>query len=569
MENDPGRQLVRGHTYSNIISQGQAQVHIGDKHNYGDASTHNHTYYLCASSSEQSSQLLALCGHGGIATNEGELLSLKRRRSPNEKEHKHKLDKEESLEHALSKLGKFSKSVQDQRIGKDAKKIVRRIALAIDAVKTQQAGLPGHPNAEPFTRMEHDRSDFKNIKKNLKITGRVDVNTGFRRRQSTKLTRAIRKYDKIAFEQWVISLKTLTIESRNSDGTAVIYSLVTLYLEPRVSGSGLPVTVYFGETRTHKGVNFINPVILAYRIVPNESEVFEAIEKDDLKGLITLLAAGKATVRDCDEDGTTLLHVNSFDAFNFHGNITRCGKILLKSGADPTLTDGKTDPPVVTAMMSSPTISTLILVEGNIFLDPKNFRHNRMSLWLNACRNSYSSAPWILQILKDAGCNIAEKDHRGWNCLFITVLSSIQPGYSHEFEKLQYLLGIFDNIHARDTNGRTIFDYVDDVQEDDYCGSYSRDLWYCALKRAGIDVSSHLAQHPRVPSYKMRGHFEYTPEHYHALKHLQSWDEDNFRSQMDRLLQEIPLDEDEALEMERMRREEASWKPGWQEIEIP
>ncbi|GAB7325793.1 hypothetical protein MBLNU13_g09883t2 [Cladosporium sp. NU13] len=476
MENDPGRQLVRGHTYSNIISQGQAQVHIGDKHNYGDASTHNHTYYLCASSSEQSSQLLALCGHGGIATNEGELLSLKRRRSPNEKEHKHKLDKEESLEHALSKLGKFSKSVQDQRIGKDAKKIVRRIALAIDAVKTQQAGLPGHPNAEPFTRMEHDRSDFKNIKKNLKITGRVDVNTGFRRRQSTKLTRAIRKYDKIAFEQWVISLKTLTIESRNSDGTAVIYSLVTLYLEPRVSGSGLPVTVYFGETRTHKGVNFINPVILAYRIVPNESEVFEAIEKDDLKGLITLLAAGKATVRDCDEDGTTLLHVS---------------------------------------------------------------------------------------------CNIAEKDHRGWNCLFITVLSSIQPGYSHEFEKLQYLLGIFDNIHARDTNGRTIFDYVDDVQEDDYCGSYSRDLWYCALKRAGIDVSSHLAQHPRVPSYKMRGHFEYTPEHYHALKHLQSWDEDNFRSQMDRLLQEIPLDEDEALEMERMRREEASWKPGWQEIEIP
>ena len=45
------------------------------------------------------------------------------------------------------------------------------------------------------------------------------------------------------------------------------------------------------------------------------------------------------------------------------------------------------------------------------------------------------------------------------------------------------------------------------------------------------------------------------PEHYHALKHLQSWDEDNFRSQMDRLLQEIPLDEDEALEMERLRRD--------------
>ena len=46
------------------------------------------------------------------------------------------------------------------------------------------------------------------------------------------------------------------------------------------------------------------------------------------------------------------------------------------------------------------------------------------------------------------------------------------------------------------------------------------------------------------------------PEHYHALKHLQSWDEDNFRSQMDHLLQEIPLDEDEALVMELLRRKD-------------
>ena len=50
------------------------------------------------------------------------------------------------------------------------------------------------------------------------------------------------------------------------------------------------------------------------------------------------------------------------------------------------------------------------------------------------------------------------------------------------------------------------------------------------------------------------------PEHYHALKHLQSWNSSNFRSQMDRLLQEILLDEDEALEMERLRREKSKLK---------
>jgi hypothetical protein len=158
--------------------------------------------------------------------------------------------------------------------------------------------------------MDHDRSDFKSIKKNLKIARRVDVNTGFRCTQNTKFTRVIRKYDKITFEQWEISLKTVEVESRNSDGTEVIDSLITLYLEPRISGSGLPVTVQFGETKTHTGVSFINPVILAYRIVPNESEVFKMIENDDLEGLKSLLADGKATIRDCDEFGATLLHVS-------------------------------------------------------------------------------------------------------------------------------------------------------------------------------------------------------------------------------------------------------------------
>jgi hypothetical protein len=119
---------------------------------------------------------------------------------------------------------------------------------------------------------------------------------------------------------------------------------------------------------------------------------------------------------------------------------------------------------------------------------------------------------------------------------------------------VQFLLSIFGDIHARDTAGRTIFDHVDNAQTEDN-GSYQRDLWYCALERAGIDVGPHLVHRPRVPSYRLDGLDDYTPEHYHALKHLQSWDVDNFRSQMDRLLQEIPLDEDEALEMERLRRE--------------
>lgn len=161
--------------------------------------------------------------------------------------------------------------------------------------------------------------------------------------------------------------------------------------------------------------------------------------------------------------------------------------------------------------------------------------------------------------LVNAGCDIAEKDDDGWNCLFHSVLSSDQPDASYEFERLQYLLSIFDDIYARDASGGTIFDHLGNYQQYKLYGTYRRDLWYCALERAGIDVSSHLAQQPRVPSYRIERtpiySYRYTPEHYYALKHLRSWDEDNFRSQMDRLLQEVPLDEDEALAMEQLRRE--------------
>jgi hypothetical protein len=126
-------------------------------------------------------------------------------------------------------------------------------------------------------------------------------------------------------------------------------------------------------------------------------------------------------------------------------------------------------------------------------------------------------------------------------------------------ERLQYLLRVYEDIYAEDAEGRTIFDHVDSFK---HAGPiYVHDLWYCALQRVGINVSSHHVQRPRNPLYGAIGYgrsdydciiYDYTPEHYHALKHLPSWNDDNFRSQMDRLLQEIPLNEEEARLMESL-----------------
>ena len=309
MENDPGRQLVRGHTYSNIVSRDQAQVHIGDRHNYGDHSNHSHNYYFCASSSQQLTQEFTL-SRQAIAYNASGPLSLKRRRSLDENEYPHKSNKEESLEHVLSRFAKFSESIQGQRKGDSAKKIARRIALALNAVK-QQAGLMRLAERKSV-RAHHDKDDFESIDNCLIVAKRVDVNTGIRRTKHTKLTRVIRKYDKLTFQQWKISLRTSVFEFRNEDGTEVVESISAVDLDPHISNSNSPFTVHLSETTIHTAVSFINPVVLAYRIVPNDAEVFKVVEIDDLAGLVALLADGKATLRDCDRWGTTLLHVSEY-----------------------------------------------------------------------------------------------------------------------------------------------------------------------------------------------------------------------------------------------------------------
>lgn len=134
----------------------------------------------------------------------------------------------------------------------------------------------------------------------------------------------------------------------------------------------------------------------------------------------------------------------------------------------------------------------------------------------------------------------------------------LAPFSSRQLEALLILLSVFKDIYARDNDGCTVFDHVDGMGSP-RPSSYVRDLWYCALDRAGFDVSQHLIHHPRTPTYTLH----YTPEHYHALKHLDSWNKDNFRSQMDGLLEEIPLSREESMVMQATQEEEPSRRLAW------
>jgi hypothetical protein len=197
----------------------------------------------------------------------------------------------------------------------------------------------------------------------------------------------------------------------------------------------------------------------------------------------------------------------------------------------------------------------MFLVEGSGFFDPKTWEFRGMDLWLWASLKFSAST---LQKVYNLNCKTSGTDRQGRNCLFLSVLGSDNPSTSDQFKRLLFLLDVSGDIYAQDAKGYTIFDILEKTRpEDEDLGSYQSDLLYCVLERAGIDVSDHRTRHPRIAVYSgMGGWRAYTPEHYHAMKHLQSWDESNFRSQMDHLLQEIPLDEEESREMDRVREME-------------
>jgi hypothetical protein len=163
----------------------------------------------------------------------------------------------------------------------------------------------------------------------------------------------------------------------------------------------------------------------------------------------------------------------------------------------------------------------MILREGSAFIDLCRLQDGDTSIWRYACRDTcWIPTPKALQILIEAGVDVAEVDEGGNNCLFNCVLMAQQPSKSAELEALRFLLTVFDDIFARDSTGWSLFDYmVNRELASGKHGSYRRDLWYCALYRSKL---CHRFSIP-PPPLRIRFTSTYTICHYRALLYLDSW----------------------------------------------
>jgi hypothetical protein len=164
----------------------------------------------------------------------------------------------------------------------------------------------------------------------------------------------------------------------------------------------------------------------------------------------------------------------------------------------------------------------LILREGSAFIDLCRLQDGDTSIWRYACRiASWIPTPKALQVLIEAGVDVAEVDEDGHNCLFNCVLMAQDPYKSGEFEALRFLLTIFHDVFARDLDGYSIFDSVmaQNWNITPSWGSYQQDLWYCAIYRSGLSSRIDIPPPPSRPIFAKK----YKPDDYRALLYLDTW----------------------------------------------
>lgn len=127
-----------------------------------------------------------------------------------------------------------------------------------------------------------------------------------------QVIRATRRSSLIIFQKWKIALDTTSWEGLDEHASAVTGSFSALRLTPLDLASASPIAAFFGERTDYLQSSVIHPTILAYRTVSSQSEIFDLVRKDDITSLMLLLAEQKATIRDVDEKGQSLLHVRIF-----------------------------------------------------------------------------------------------------------------------------------------------------------------------------------------------------------------------------------------------------------------
>lgn len=166
--------------------------------------------------------------------------------------------------------------------------------------------------------------------------------------------------------------------------------------------------------------------------------------------------------------------------------------------------------------------------------------------------------PRLLRRLLDVGCDVAEvcafppdaEDcwMNGANGLYLYVIFAKDLWWSNDLEVVLFLLNASTEPSGSIVNGQIVCDVAYDfAASDSPLGSYWRDLLFCALARAGIDVGRFFEYPLQMPWYTDY----YTIWHHRCLCYLDCWDGFYVNEDLARWLERQPWPGDDTEAMYR------------------
>lgn len=278
-----------GHVYTSIVTQDNARAHYGDKIAVSNYIT-NYSLWPLPSSAKDAKLPCP------------EQKCPKRKRIQDADAEVSSRQCQNPVDMAIDCLGQLHLSVQHFQKDRDAQRLVKWIRVLV--------GTFTDKHTEPW--VEHTLDGIESLQNGLISVNRVSINSApnSRRTVPTHMIEVKRKSSVILIGRWRIRLDTVHCDSVDSRGREVNESFASLRLKP-AEGGGTSISAFFGERTDHLQRSFFSPTIIAYSTVDSSSEVFNLVRRDDLDGLVRLIALQKASARDCDADGRSLLFVST------------------------------------------------------------------------------------------------------------------------------------------------------------------------------------------------------------------------------------------------------------------
>ncbi|KAH8738057.1 hypothetical protein BGZ61DRAFT_583072 [Ilyonectria robusta] len=366
-----------------------------------------------------------------------------------------------------------------------------------------------------------------------------------------------RKRKEIDLSNGVLSISTVKRRRRylgnrnnNDDNKGSKDFVAKLVFKPNNAHAMIAVSVNQGQVLFDSFISMA-PRVSAINILPKDSLVFQLAAGGKVQDLMALVAEGKASLRDHDTEGWSLLHhairhptmckfliqngldvdeiafktwngrALEFTPLHFLNDILHeTGRVLLEAGADPTILV-RGNPSAVNKFaelqdFSPESILRQIFTLCHYFEITSPVDHMETTPFLMACsppsRMSGSFDPQQhiqnLAFMLDRGCSINATDKYELTCLHSFFLYQDAWDLGHDWkEVLIYLIRRGADVHAVSAEGWSVsaMAYGEACKKNcpirkDF-GSYFGDLWDVLLDTCGYEIIEFRKSYPRKAQY--------------------------------------------------------------------